>query len=145
MEIELGNYRPIDKPYLWDIYVSALRNYIDEMWNWDQSWQENKFEESLKKYQTKVIYYHGIRVGYTQIEKMEECTDISMLILEPDFQSKGIGSKILDILQPDSPDLSLRLNCFQVNVRAYRFYLRCGFKVLKTDDKLIYMQREKNA
>ena len=143
MDIELRDFQTEDMAYLWEVYVNALKHYIEELWGWDQSWQEHRFEKRLKGYQTKLIYFNGTTVGYTQIEILDNSLDIPMLILEPQYQPRGIGSAVLNILQHKEPHKPLTLNCFKTNKRAYRFYLYCNFNVTKTDDRFIYMQRLK--
>lgn len=141
MNIELHSYEPIDKLYIWDTYTDSMKDYIEKIWGWDDGWQKNDFETGFDRYETKILKLDQSKIGYIQFKCEPQETYISMLVIEPMHQSMGVGTKLLEILQPSSPNGSLRLNCFTVNKGAYRFYLKCGFKILKMDDNFIYFQR----
>ena len=141
MIIELKNFDLADKPYMWKTYVAAMKQHIEEMWGWDEVWQENNFNNELAQSNTQIIFAGGDRVGYLQTEQESCGIFIRMIILEPKHQSKGIGEKILDMLQPSLVGQLLKLNCFEVNKEAFRFYQKNGFTVTSTDKKFIRMQR----
>ncbi len=141
MKIELKNFELADKSYMWKTYVEAMKQHIEEMWGWDEAWQENNFNNELTQSNTQIIFAGGERVGYLQTEPESCGIFIRMIILEPKCQSKGVGAKILNMLQPSSAGQLLKLNCFEVNKEAFRFYQKNGFTVTKTDEKFISMQR----
>ena len=145
MNIEILDYQPSDKPFIWETYVKSMKSYIEKIWGWNDSWQENDFEQGFVKYETKVIKLNQSTIGYFQLKQETEFTYISMFVLKPKYQSKGIGKIVLNYLQPKEPSNHLRLNCFKINKRAYNFYIKCGFKVIKTDNDFIYLQRNKSA
>ena len=45
-------------------------------------------------------------------------------------QSRGIGKRLIDCAKDRKP--ALRLNAYQKNVRAIRFYQREGFQILRS-------------
>ena len=142
MKIKLQAYQNSDREYLWRTYVDAMERHIEEMWGWDSAWQENDFEQSLSEYQTSILFSSDERIGYLQIKNNPDNTFISMIIIEPHHQSKGLGPRILEMVQSSRPNLPLTLRCFQVNKSACKFYIKCGFKVVETDDYFITMRRE---
>ncbi len=145
MKVEIQNYEPSDKLYVWETYVYSMKHYVEEIWGWDDAWQQNDFETGFEKYETKILKLDQSKIGYLQFKQESKYTYISMLVLNPKYQSKGIGFELLNTLQPGTPDKSLRLNCFKINESAYKFYLKCGFKAFKTDEKFIYLERNTNA
>lgn len=141
MSIEFQSYQEDDKDYLWNIYVRAMKPHIEKMWGWDTAWQKENFEQSLIEYSSSTLKSASERIGYLQVKYNPESTFISMIILEPRYQSKGFGPKILDKVQGIWPEKPLTLRCFQVNQPAYDFYIRSGFEVVETDDYFISMRR----
>ena len=141
MNIEFQPYLEDDKNYLWHTYIAAMKPHIEKMWGWDTAWQESNFEQSLVEYRTSILKNSSGRIGYLQVKCNSDSTFISMIILEPYYQSKGLGPKILEKVQSSQPDKPLTLRCFQVNQSAYDFYIRSGFEVLDTDDYFISMCR----
>ncbi len=141
MDITFQPYQKNDKTYLWMTYEQAMKTHIEEMWGWDMTWQKNDFENSLMEYQTFILSTPIDRIGYLQLKYNLENTFISMIILEPQYQSRGFGPRILEMVQSVQPEKPLTLRCFQANKLAYTFYIRCGFEVLGTDDYFISMQR----
>ena len=141
MSIDFQPYQEANKSYLWHTYVEAMKPHIEKMWGWDTAWQENNFEQSLIEYDTSILKNSSERIGYLQVKYNSENTFISMIILEPNHRSEGLGSKILKKLQSVHPEKPLTLRCFQVNQSAYDFYIRSGFEVLNTDDYFISMRR----
>ena len=145
MRIHFQEYDNNDKAFIWKTYVNAMKPHIEKIWGWDQSWQENDFNLGLKQCKTEVIFVDGCVAGYLQTEQKGNALFIRMLILIPEYQSKGIGTKILDMLQPLTSGNLLKLNCFKINKNAYRFYKKSGFDEIKTDENYIYLQRHTNA
>ena len=56
---------------------------------------------------------------------------IGGLFIRVDSQRKGIGSVILDFLKERND--KLQLTVYDKNVRAMKFYLKSGFKILNTE------------
>ncbi|MDT0634765.1 GNAT family N-acetyltransferase [Spectribacter hydrogenoxidans] len=141
MRLAFQPYRAGDKPYLWTTYVEAMKPHISRMWGWDAAWQENDFAKGLRRYETLVLEDSDCRLGYLQVRNNRDSTFIAMIILEPGCRSRGYGPTVLDKLQNERPGKPLTLRCFRVNTAAYQFYIRCGFRVVRTDDYFIAMHR----
>ena len=52
-----------------------------------------------------------------------------MGLYRAEMQSRGIGKRLLDFVKTKKTEL--RLNVYQKNMRAIRFYQREGFKILR--------------
>ena len=48
-----------------------MRDHIDTIWGWDESWQNNEFENGLLSYQTEIISMNDINIGYLQTEELK--------------------------------------------------------------------------
>jgi ribosomal protein S18 acetylase RimI-like enzyme len=141
--IKFQQYNDVDKQYVWETYVRAMKPHIEKMWGWDDAWQKDTFEKSLIEYETFMLLNVSERVGYVQVKYNLESTFLSMLILSPHWQSKGIGPNVLDTLQSHYREKPITLRCFQVNKSAFDFYSSNGFEVVSTDDYFISMIRHR--
>ena len=57
---------------------------------------------------------------------------INHLYVAPEFQARGLGTRLLDVAKQAS--VALQLWVFQVNAPAIRFYERRGFRVVELTD-----------
>jgi len=132
-----------DKNYLWKSYQKAMKSHIENIWGWNLTWQKNDFNKNLSHYKNYILCLSDNRIGYVQYKiENNECY-INMLILEPEYQSKGLGSEILATILARKSISSIKLRCFKVNIKAYRFYINQGFDVIDEDDDfyLLYLPK----
>ena len=78
MTIELQLSTPADKTYLWFCYQKSIKAYIEKIWGWDTTWQQNNFDTNLNKYPTYLIIYQTNPIGYLQIESRKNDIYISI-------------------------------------------------------------------
>ena len=122
-----------------------MKHHIDKIWGWDTEWQINNFNQNLDEFKTSIIFEDHNRIGYIQFNTSNDAVFINMIILEQDYQSKGIGMKILDLIQSAHRFLPIRLKCFKVNKPALDFYNRNGFVEMKRDEVFITLVKTKKA
>lgn len=132
--LKLIEYNEKDTNYLWQTYKKAMQAHIEKIWGWDVSWQKADFAKSLNQYTTCLISHEQQSIGYVQYKVDSKHAYINRLILEAEYQSKGLGSQFFDLLVSQHDLISLKLRCFKVNTRAYQFYLRKGFEVIDEDE-----------
>jgi len=142
MNIKFQPYQASDKDYIWQTYVTAMKHHIENIWGWDESWQQTDFEKNLQKYQIDLIQIESQPIGYVQFSKNTDKTYINMLILELSYQNQGIGVKVLESIQKSNHDLPLELKCFKANQAAYQFYINNEFDVIESDDSFISLRRK---
>jgi len=142
MDIILKQIIAENKGYLWRVYENAMKSHISIIWGWNLDWQKDNFEKSLEKYETYIVYRSKNKMGYVQVLYDFERTYINMLILEPMYQSKGLGGEVLRLAAMKQKDKSIELRCFKINLEAYEFYLRLGFKVIGVEDEYYYMGKQ---
>jgi ribosomal protein S18 acetylase RimI-like enzyme len=89
---------------------------------------------------------NGSPVGFLAIRhsRTEGWEVLEKLYVDPEAQSRGIGTALLDQAKALRPD-GLHLWVFQKNTEAIRFYERHGFKLVKPTDGAGNMEREPDA
>jgi GNAT superfamily N-acetyltransferase len=88
----------------------------------------------------------GLPVGFLAIRRSrtEGWEILEKLYVEPEAQSRGIGTVLLDQAKALRPD-GLHLWVFQKNIGAIRFYERHGFRLVKLTDGTENMEHEPDA
>ena len=66
---------------------------------------------------------------------------VAHLYVAPDWIGRGAGRRLLELAKERRPD-GLELYCFQVNIRARRFYERNGFEPVAFGDGSGNMERQ---
>lgn len=130
----------VNIPYLWKVYTVSMKPHIEQIWGWDDKWQKSDFSKNLMKYDTLIIRIEENPVGYVQYKSNNEGIYINMLILEADYQNKGIGPKLLSILHSKYQQ-TIVLKCFKINHKAYQFYLNNGFRLFDEDENFYLLSQ----
>ncbi len=134
INISLQSIGKEDTPYMWKVYTDSMKPHIEQIWGWDEKWQKSDFSQSLIKYDTSIITCEGAPVGYVQFKLNNEDVYINMLILEAEYQNKGIGADLLSIIHAKHTNKRMVLKCFKINHKAYQFYLKNNFELFDEDE-----------
>lgn len=104
-------------------------------------WVLKKIETNIDEYIA--VFLDGKKVGYYHFYPSEGKMELDDLYIFPEFQSKGIGSTIIQGCIEES-DSTIFLYVFAKNVRAIVLYQKLGFKIVKNIRNTRYiMEREK--
>ena len=108
-----------------------MRPYIDGIWGWEQSWQEEDFDKHFEPDNIVVVSVGSELAGYSQIEDQRENLFIRMLLLLPEHQHKGLGSHLIReaVESAKAQSKGVKLLVFKANERAIGFYEYIGFHV----------------
>ncbi len=120
-----------DEAVIFDLYCQVMKEYITGIWGWDQEWQENDFVKHFSPENITVVREENKAIGYSQIEDQGNQLYIRMLLLLPNHQRKGIGSRLLNavIEKAKAQSKGIALQVFKINEQARRFYEHHGFHV----------------
>lgn len=135
----LLRFRPAtlrDRPWLFALYEDAMRPHIAQIWGWDPVFQEEDFQAVFCSSQTQVVETDGGPAGYLQVDLTKDETYLRMLILHPDFRSRGLGARVLRALLRASLERGqpLTFRVFRINSEARRFYEREGCRVVAEEE-----------
>jgi len=126
-----------DKPFLLQLEETCMRDYAVALWG---SWPSDLTRNSIDG--CEIILDDGHDVGCVTVEKHGDHLWLDELFIEPGFQRRGIGSRILSSLIGDAQGLEipLRLSVLTTNP-ALDFYLRHGFRIYRETAERHYFVR----
>lgn len=140
MKIHFRAIKEADFEFLWGLHNTALKEYIQKTWGWNEEWQRKNFLENFNTAEGEIIVFEGKDIGfYWVIEKENEILLASIRLL-PEFQNKGIGTGIIRNLL-DKTNKPVRLQVLKVNP-ARNLYERLGFKIESETETHFWMRKE---
>lgn len=104
--------------------------------------KNNNYEgtEQLKYYKIRLEDYTTIG-GIMLSSKNGRCY-IQRMFIDVSYQNKGLGKYVLDYIQTLHPEIEeWELDTPCDNIRTNHFYVKCGFKLTKTDKGLNYYRK----
>jgi GNAT superfamily N-acetyltransferase len=118
-----------------------MREYIEQAWGWDEGFQSAAFRQHLPWQRFKIITINETSVGAACVLETPDFIVIEMMMIEPEFQRRGIGSnfvaRLLDHARSEGRGAKLRV--IKVNP-ARKMYERLGFEVIGDDAGTYEMQ-----
>lgn len=135
-----------DLEYIVHLKDLGLRWYIEKIYGWDYDVQREKTRHEFDRFikNIRIIMHDGKDIGVTTFHKEEEHYTVGLLIVDPEYQGKGIATKLIkeyiNIAKKDKKDLKIKV---YFENPAKELYKRLGFKEFKRDEHHIYMEIKK--
>jgi ribosomal protein S18 acetylase RimI-like enzyme len=125
----------IERSTLYVLYCLLLREYIEPVFGWDEEFQRQRFEKEYPLDKTFLIAHGAMFAGFIVLKRESKEIHISLVLLRPDFQSLGIGTRVMELVlaQAKSLGVAVTLSCFRQNDQALKFYNRHGFHTTHED------------
>ena len=117
----------------------SLKPYVKEIWGWDEDTQRQYHLKNFNSSLIKIIGNGEEEFGLLEIIENEKEIFIAKILIEEDYQGKGIGARIME--QLDHKGKKLQLEVFKINHRAVKFYKKHGFNI--TDETELKWVMEK--
>ena len=116
---------------------------------WDEALQDQLFEEKWIPHQFEIVLCDGNPCGFLLVEDRSDHISISEIVIAPQFQGRGIGSRLLneEMQRGREAKSLLRLQVLREN-RAIELYRRLGFKECGTTEthiRMVWKYSEKHA
>ena len=91
----------------------------------------------------KIILLNENRIGLLKVNENKNGFEIIQIQIDPEFQGKGIGKKIIQsvIDKASSQNLPVALSVLKNN-KARQLYMSLGFKTINEDENSFIMKRE---
>lgn len=142
MKIELRAAADSDKEFARQVHHAAYKDVVVRQFgSWNESLQDSFFEETWGAGEFRIINFDSQDVGVFKVCDGGDHIEIVEIQLLPEYQSRGIGSRVLQIelalaKQSRTP---VRLRVLKAN-RAQALYVRLGFKLIGTNETHVFMQ-----
>jgi len=145
MKIDLLLKKVKDKQLVYELFCShKIKELSAETWpeNMKQQiclMQFNAFESSLKTQNSQIedliITLNSISIGRLIFSVSESCILIKYISLLPEYQKKGIGKRILNLMIEKAKNLNkeISLNVSKDNP-VYYLYKKLGFIIVDNDE-----------
>jgi ribosomal protein S18 acetylase RimI-like enzyme len=119
-----------DFPFLYDLHVATMKDYVAQTWGWDEAAQREMFAARFHPARSQVIVANGRDVGVLAVEHRPDDWFLANFEIAPVAQGQGLGATIIrDLLATAARDgLPARLQVLKVNP-ARRLYERLGFAI----------------
>jgi ribosomal protein S18 acetylase RimI-like enzyme len=146
MDITFRNAEQGDNNFIVALIEKNLRDVIDVSFNGFMNYTLF-FERISKEGMASIVFVDGVPCGFLWCSAKGKCLHINTIVIDSEYQCKGIGSKIFDGLELMAKSLNLTfldLGVQGVNIRAQKFYERRGFIKYKYEKQVdtYYMQKK---
>lgn len=120
-----------DYPFLYDLHVACLKEYVARTWGWDDAVQQAMFRENFTPERSRIVIVAGQPVGVIAAERRPAEWFLGNIAIAPEMQGQGLGTALLrDLLATAARDgLPTRLQVLLVNP-ARQLYERLGFAIV---------------
>ena len=127
--------RESDSHFLFELHRVALGPVIEATWGpWDDAVQRRFHEAWFDPTRVAIVVCDGQDVGVWDVEERDHGTMyLARVELLPEFQSRGIGTKLVRELAERAESLAapaIELDVLQANEAGRRLYERLGFRVV---------------
>ena len=121
-----------DIDFLYSLHVASMKEYVAKVWGWDDAHQETLFRRNYVPANIQIIMWDGRDIGMLSLEERENYVFLRMIEIHPDFQSKGIGTGIINriIANGTQKNKPVCLQVLKVNP-ARQLYESLGFSVIE--------------
>lgn len=131
MEIATRQASETDYEWLYELKVASMRDYIEELYGWDDVAQRAFFDEGFRPCDIEVIIFEGSNAGMFELSQDDEGFFLRRIEVHPRFQGRGVGSRIIEEVIRRATEMNepVRLQVFKGNP-ARNLYQRFGFEVV---------------
>ena len=123
-----------DMEWAYETFRTTMKSYIEDTWGWDELFQQYGFAENLRPASFTIAALNSVTVGTYSLTEKADHLWLEMLLILPDYQNQGLGTRIVQTIQTEASlkQKSLRLSVLKVNP-AREFYRRLGFEISSED------------
>jgi ribosomal protein S18 acetylase RimI-like enzyme len=119
-----------DKEFLYALLKATMREYVEELWGWDEAWQRAHFLEHVDPARSQIVVLDGVDIGVLTLEERQTEVFLGQIYILPAYQNQGIGTRLIRSVLDDAfaQELPVALRVLKSNPSARRLYERLGFE-----------------
>ena len=128
-ELELVLYIDNDYEFVYKVKKEAYKKYVEECWGkWDDIVQREYFEKFINTYRNSIyiINLDNQNIGFYNDYEDNNCYEIGNICIIPEYQGKGIGTKILKDKIDEHSNKDIKIQYFKQNPVG-NLYKKLGF------------------
>jgi GNAT superfamily N-acetyltransferase len=132
----------IDREFVRSVHHRAYRDVIERQYGpWDEAEQDRLFDAVWVAAAHEIVLCDPVACGYCRIEFSDHAIVVHELVIDPNFQGRGIGTCIMESVFKDAAKraVPVRLQTQLLN-RAANLYRRLGFVERGRTDRHILME-----
>jgi len=121
-----------DAEFIFECIKRALGPHVIATYGpWDEDWQRKNFSRTTDPRSHEIIEVSARPAGCLFVEDCDACLELHRILLLPEFQNRGVGTRLIRELLSEAlaTRKRVRLRVFRVNP-ARRLYERLGFRVV---------------
>ena len=147
VDIEFRKCEYDDCEFILDLKELCLKWYIEIIYGWDINVQRQKTKEELESHKDdmRIIIHDNKDIGVTTFYEENGEYVVGLIMVHPDCQNVGIGSRIInsyiDIARKEKKRILIKT--YKLNP-AKNLYERLGFKIYKEDVTHVYLEIDFN-
>ena len=145
MNYELVPITEQDYDFIYNLKKNVYMKYVEEIWGWDEEAQKGYFKNFIETYKnnTYLIKLDNKVIGFYNDEYLENGDyEVGNICIIPEYQGKGIGTKILKDMLELHKDKNINIQYFKQNPVG-NLYKRLGFEENGETDYHYQMIRRK--
>ncbi len=131
-----------DHDFVRAVHHRAYRNVVQRVYGrWDELEQDRLFDANWDAAAHEIVLCDAVACGYCGIEYRNDAIFVHQLVIDPDFQGRGIGTQVMEsvIKDAESQGVPVHLQTHLVN-RAADLYRRLGFSERTRTETHILME-----
>lgn len=143
-ELSIRKARANDSEFVFTVKKAAYREYVEQVWGWDDDYQRERHNKEFASYDFYIIQFRETDVGFFITSSTSDTLKVNQIFILPEYQGRGIGSACMTRII-DNANLEQRsvvLQVLKVNTRGIALYKRLGFTIV--DEDSIYFQMKKS-
>ena len=142
MSIKFQPIRDYQSNEVFDTIKNGLFPFVEKVFGWDDSFQKERIRKEYKNEWFQWVIFNGTKVALLCSKPYKQAIHIHLLIVFPDFQSKGIGRKIMEHIQDKARTESrdITLSSFKCNNKAISFYQKLGYEIIEEENDFLSFQ-----
>lgn len=129
-QIVLRKCNSEDEDFIYEVKKNAYKKYVEQCWGtWDEKKQREYFRDFINTYKNScyIIQFEGKEIGIYQDDILENGVyRVGNICIIPEYQGKGIGTKILKNMLEKHSDQDITIQYFKQNPVG-NLYQRLGF------------------
>ena len=131
MEINFAPTTEADRKFFINVHHTAYKDVITQMFGWDEKLQDQFANKAFDEGGMHIVYNDEEKIGVVGWDVFPEYLWLKEIFISPEYQGKGIGTKILQASQLKAQKLGkpLKLQTLKQNLGAKKLYQRFGFRV----------------